>query len=270
MLLKVGSKGDDVKKVQLKLNLLPADGIFGSGTKEAVKKWQKASGLDADGMIGTESLRVLYTEPRESIADVGELKLNKLVNAIPYDVVSQIAECAEKFEINTPLRLAHFLAQCAHESADFTATHENLNYSAKGLKGVFSKYFHGSLADGYARQPEKIAARVYANRMGNGDEASKEGYKYRGRGYIQLTGKSNYSSFNDTVDDDVVSNPDLVESKYPLLSAAWFWNNNSLNAKADKGSSDSVVTTITKRVNGGTNGLADRLKKFKTFYALLS
>ncbi|WP_292926465.1 glycoside hydrolase family 19 protein [Nitrosomonas sp.] len=126
------------------------------------------------------------------------------------------------------------------------------------------------MADSYARQPEKIASRVYGGRMGNGDEASKEGYKYRGRGYIQLTGKDNYSKFAQTVSDDILNNPDLVASKYPLLSAAWFWNTRLLNQLADEGSSDDVVTKITKKVNGGVIGLDDRIKHFKNYFPLLA
>lgn len=270
MLLKIGSKGDDVKEMQLKLEILPADGIFGSGTARVVKKWQRNNALKADGIVGDKTLALLYAEPRESIADVGDLKLNSLVGAIPYDVVTQIAASVEKFEINTPLRLAHFLAQCSHESANFTATHENLNYSAKGLRNTFRKYFRGNLSDNYARQPERIGARVYASRMGNGNEASKEGYLYRGRGYIQLTGKNNYTAFSESVEEDIVNNPELVESTYPLLSAAWFWDTNSLNKKANKGSRDSHVKSITRTINGGTNGLKDRINKFKKYYALLN
>jgi len=137
------------------------------------------------------------------------------------------------------------------------------------LRKVFSKYFPGDLADSYARQPEKIASRVYANRMGNGDEASKEGYKYRGRGYIQLTGKDNYITFAKAIGDDVAANPDWVKTKYPLLSAAWFWNTKALNDLADQGASDDVVTRITKKVNGGTLGLDNRICHFKQYYDLL-
>ncbi|NBQ69105.1 MAG: glycoside hydrolase family 19 protein [Nitrosomonadaceae bacterium] len=198
------------------------------------------------------------------------LPLDKLKTHVPDAVLAQIPDCAAKFGIDSPLRLAHFLAQCAHESAEFKALEENLNYSADGLKKVFSKYFPGDLADSYARQPEKIASRVYANRMGNGDEASKEGYKYRGRGYIQLTGKDNYSAFAKAIGDDVAANPDWVKTKYPLLSAAWFWNTKALNDLADQGASDDVVTKITKKVNGGTLGLDDRINHFKQYYALLA
>lgn len=198
------------------------------------------------------------------------LKVDKLKARVPDLIINQIPLCASKFHINTPLRLAHFLAQCSHESAGFKVTQENLNYSADGLKKTFPKYFPDNLAGSYARQPQKIAARIYGGRMGNGDEASKEGYKYRGRGYIQLTGKDNYRAFDKTVDDDILNNPDLVSDKYPLLSAAWFWSSRSINKLADKGSSDKVVTSVTKKINGGTIGLADRITRFKKFYALLT
>lgn len=198
------------------------------------------------------------------------LSLDGLKTHVPDTVLDQIPDCAEKFNINTPLRLAHFLAQCAHESAEFTALQEKLNYSAVRLKQVFPKYFPDNLADSYAYQPEKIASRIYGNRMGNGDEASGEGYQYRGRGYIQLTGKDNYRAFAQTVSDDILQDPDLVATKYPLLSAAWFWNTRSLNPLADQGSDDQVVTSITKKVNGGLNGLDDRIQHFKNYYALLT
>lgn len=198
------------------------------------------------------------------------MNLEKLKGHVPDKVIEQIPEVMQKFGVNTPLRLAHFLAQCGHESGGFKLTQENLNYSAKGLMGIFKKYFPTeALANAYARKPEKIANRVYASRMGNGAEASGEGYKFRGRGYIQLTGKQNYTAFDATVPESIVDNPDLVATKYPLASAAWFWSKNGLNAIADTGSSTEVVTKITKRVNGGTIGLADRIKHFKEYHTLL-
>ncbi len=176
----------------------------------------------------------------------------------------------DKFQINTPLRLCHFLAQCGHESGNFKAVNENLNYGAKGLRGIFGKYFPtDAKAAEYERKPEKIANLVYGGRMGNGPEASGDGYKYRGRGYIQLTGKDNYAAFDKVVAEDITATPDLVATKYPLLSAAWFWNSRKLNELADKGATDAEVTSITKKVNGGTIGLEDRIKHFKEFYSLL-
>jgi putative chitinase len=197
------------------------------------------------------------------------VNLDKLKGHIPDAVLAQIPDTATKFNITTPLRLAHFLAQCGHESAGFKAVNENLNYSVDGLKKIFSKYFPGTLAEGYARQPEKIASKVYGNRMGNGNEASKEGWKYRGRGYIQLTGKDNYKAFDATVDDDILNNPDLIATKYPLMSAAWFFERGKIWAVCDKGSDKSTVTSVTMKVNGGTIGLEDRIKHFNEYYNLL-
>ena len=199
------------------------------------------------------------------------MNLDKLKGHVPDTVIAQIPGVMESFGVNTPLRLAHFLAQCGHESGGFRLTQENLNYSAKGLMGIFKKYFPTqALADAYARKPEKIANKVYGGRMGNGLEATGEGYKFRGRGYIQLTGKQNYTAFDLVVEDDILANPDLVSSKHALSSAAWFWKKNGLNLIADTGSSSEVVTKITKRVNGGTIGLPDRIKHFKEYHALLA
>jgi len=196
------------------------------------------------------------------------MDLKKLGTKLPMAVIDQIPSVIEKFKIDTPLRLAHFLAQCAHESGDFKATIESLNYSAKGLLATFPKYFTAETAALYERKPEKIANIVYANRMGNDNVA--DGWKYKGRGFIQLTGKSGYAAFDKIVPEDILANPDLVASKYPLLSAAWFWNSRDLNSIADRGATDLTVTQITKKVNGGTIGLPDRIAKFKLFNSLIS
>lgn len=195
--------------------------------------------------------------------------LELLKGHIPDKVIEELPEVVSRFNITTTLRLAHFLSQCAHESGNFAHVVENLNYSAQGLKRVFGKYFPGNLNESYARKPEKIGSRVYGGRMGNGDESTKEGFKFRGRGYIQLTGKSNFSRFSQFIGEDVVANPELVSTKYPLTSAAFFFESNNLWSICDKGSSTEVVTLLTKRINGGTNGLADRIAKFKKFYALI-
>ena len=199
------------------------------------------------------------------------MNLEKLKGHIPDSVISQIPDTMQKFELNTPLRLAHFLAQTGHESGGFKATTENLNYGAKGLLGIFKKYFPTEAkAKEYERKPEKIANLVYGGRMGNGPEASGEGFKFRGRGDIQLTGKDNYKAFDAVVPEDILANPDLVATKYPLLSAAWFFHKNGLHKLADGGATDAVVTSVTKRVNGGTIGLADRIKHFKEYHNLLA
>jgi putative chitinase len=274
MLLKNGSSGPEVKQLQEKLGLT-ADGQFGPGTETKVKEWQAANGLSADGIVGPASWsKLMGAAPAQAAAPVAipvsEFKLANLKGHVPDTVIAQIPDTAAKFGITTPLRLAHFLAQCGHESGGFKAVQENLNYGAKGLRGIFAKYFPtDAKALEYERKPEKIANLVYGNRMGNGAETTGEGYKFRGRGYIQLTGKDNYSRFDKTVDEDIVSNPDLVATKYPLASAAFFFQSNGLWAICDKGADDATVTSVTKRVNGGTIGLPDRLKHFKEYYALL-
>jgi putative chitinase len=281
MLLKVGSKGEDVKKLQSFLGL-GADGSFGPGTEKAVKGWQSANGLTADGLVGDGTWAKMFPTgapspatpaPAVSSAPIppSSFKLEKLKGHIPDSVIAQIPDTAAKFNITTPLRLAHFLSQCGHESGGFKAVNENLNYSAKGLMGTFKKYFPTEdLAKKYERKPELIASKVYANRMANGDEASKDGYKFRGRGYIQLTGRDNYTKFSKFIGEDCVAGSDLVATKYPLASAAFFFDSNKLWSICDKGADEATVTAVTKRVNGGTIGLSDRLKHFKEYYALLA
>ena len=167
----------------------------------------------------------------------------------------------EEFEINTKARQAMFLAQCAHESGHFRLVSENLNYSADGLRRVFPKYFRDVDANDYHRQPEKIANRVYSSRMGNGDEASGDGWRFRGRGLIQLTGKSNYIACSEDLEVDLLENPDyLLTPEGAARSAAWFWWQNDLNDYADKGD----IVGCSKRVNGGTIGLEDRKELYES------
>ncbi len=168
-------------------------------------------------------------------------------------------------------RAAHFFAQTAHESGGFKAFSENLNYGAKGLTGLFRKYFPtAALARQYERQPMKIANRVYANRMGNGDEASGDGWKFRGRGALQLTGKSNYQAFADYIGrPDVMDNPDLVAGELCFESALWFFDRNKLWSICDQGINDAAIVQLTKRINGGTHGLDDRRIKTKKYAAWL-
>ena len=190
---------------------------------------------------------------------------------LPKAAATYMVQIVEKYNIKNPLHLAHFLAQIGHESGNFQYVSENLNYSADGLRKIFPKYFSDNVvAMKYARNSEAIASRVYGNRMGNGDEASKEGFKFRGRGYIQLTGKANYQAFSDFIKEDCVANPDLVSTKYPMDSAIWFFDKNKLWDICSKGAGDDVVTAVTKRVNGGTHGLADRIAKFKLYYSLIT
>jgi len=271
MVLKLVSKGIEVDKLQLFLGI-PQTGNFDKSVEKALKSWQKSNGLKSDGIVGPNTLKkmgILLAEDIKNVASDVTFKLDNLKGYIPDNVISQIPETAKNFGITNVLRLSHFLSQCAHESGGFKSVSENLNYSAEGLKKTFGKYFPGNLNESYAKNPEKIASRVYGGRMGNGDESTKEGWKYRGRGYIQLTGKSNYEAFDKIVEDDIVNNPDLVATKYPMMSAAFFFDKNKLWSICDKGSDDATVTSVTKRVNGGTLGLDDRIKKFKKIYDLL-
>jgi putative chitinase len=204
-------------------------------------------------MITKEELKKHYPNAKPEVLDA---------------LVSSLDVLGEKYGVNSPLRLAHFLAQTAHESGGFRLTEENLNYSADSLNKVFPKYFKnaGRDAQEYHLQPEKIANVVYASRMGNGDTDSGDGYKFRGRGLIQLTGRSNYTNFakdNGIEVDEAVAY--LTTPKGAVESAGWFWNKNGLNALADKDD----VTAVTKRINGGTIGLDDRKKHTEEFKEIL-
>jgi putative chitinase len=281
--LEQGSSGPAVKDLQQKLMDLGfdpkgVDGVFGPGTTAAVMAFQQSKGLQVDGVAGPATMAALQsaeggndddpgggdvtnTKPAPAVA----LDLSGLTGKVPANVIAQIPDTAAEFGINTKLRLAHFLAQCALESVNFTATVENLNYSARRIPQVFGKYFKGVNVAPYAHNPQKLGSRVYANRMGNGNEASGDGFKYRGRGYIQLTGKNNYSSFSKFIGEDCVANPDLVATTYPLASAAFYFTSNNIWAICDQGADVATVTKVTKAVNGGTTGLAERLQNFKLF-----
>lgn len=190
----------------------------------------------------------------------------------PESWVNSMNEVFPTYDINTPQRIAAFLAQCGHESGGWTVFEENLNYSAKGLNGIFKKYFPTlESAVPYERKPEKIANKVYGGRMGNGPESSGDGWKYRGRGPIQLTGKSNYTQFAKDMFDDwqnVLENPDWVtaDRDFALMSAIWFWNKNGLNKWADVGD----IKELTRRINGGYIGLEDRIHHYKEAIELLT
>ncbi len=235
MLLKIGSTGEDVKKLQTKLGLT-ADGSFGPNTEKKVKEWQAANGLTADGIVGAGTWGKMFP----LVIPESPFKLQNLVGHIPNDVIVQIPDTAAKFNITNILRLTHFLAQCAHESGNWR--------------------YRTELASGAA----------YEGRRDLGNTQPGDGVKFKGRGYIQLTGRANYKSFSTFVGVDCVANPELVATTYPMMSAAFFFNSNNLWTICDRGATDDVVTSVTRRVNGGTNGLADRLKHFKEYYPLLA
>ena len=184
---------------------------------------------------------------------------------IPENLQQYFDDTIKRYEINTDLRVAHFLAQLLHESQNFKCVSENLNYSSTGLINIFHKYFPNTeSAINYAKRPAMIASKVYANRYGNGDENSQDGWKYHGRGYIQLTFKDNYQSYSTHSGLDCVNNPDLLLLPQNAMdSAGWFFSIlKNLNPIADKGNSVEVVTAITKAINGGVNGLQQRIENF--------
>lgn len=194
--------------------------------------------------------------------------LQERIGVIPDGVFGpNTMKAAMNFFKMTPERAAHFFGQTAHETGGFTLFTENLNHSAQSLQNTFGKYFPGNLEESYAKNPEKIANRVYANRMGNGNEASGDGWKYRGRGAIQLTGKSNYKAFSEYIKNpEIMKNPDLISTTYSFESALFFFDKNKLWRICDKGVTKSVILELTKRINGGTNGLEDRETKTFKFY----
>jgi len=242
MLLKNGSNNEDVKKIQRLLGLKD-DGNFGDKTEIAVKKWQKENGLKDDGIVGDTTWDKMF--PKLVIVnkidiDNSDLNLSKLKGAIPDNVLAQIPETAKRYNITTVLRLAHFLAQCAHESGNF--------------KWVV----------------EFASGKAYEGRKDLGNTEPGDGVKFKGRGYIQLTGRANYTKFTAFCGEDCVTNPDLVATKYPMMSAAYFFNNVKLWPICDKGSDVATITAVTRKVNGGTNGLDDRINYFNKFYKLLN
>ena len=291
--LKQGSTGPEVTALQIQLKTLGfdpkgTDGNFGPGTKAALVAFQKSKGLQPDGAAGPLTMVALglgvagaNTAQPSSAAPTSAassvtlsapgLNLSGLTGHLPTAVIAQIPETAAKFGIKSNLRLAHFLAQCALESNRFKATVENLNYSAQRLLKVFPKYFKGVDPTGYANNSIKIGNRVYANRMGNGDEASGDGYRFRGRGYIQLTGRNNYTSFSNFIGEDCVANPDLVATTYPLASAAFFFNSNNIWPVCDQGASDATVRAVSIRVNGqNPHAVPERTAFFKEFFGALT
>lgn len=261
---KMAAKGDP-KVFELQKTLIArgakitADGIMGPATKKAQQEFPdpkpasapvKSAAVNSGGLISVEVLQKLFPKNKNCT------ELSAALNAV-----------LPQYQINTPQRIAGFLAQCGHESAGFTVLAENLNYSAEGLCKVFPKRFPTvAVAQPYHRQPEKIANKIYCDRMGNGSEASGEGYKFRGRGAIQLTGKDNYSKFAKSIGktlDETVAYCETLEGA--ICSAAWFWDTNKINACADCGD----IVAMTKKINGGTIGLEDRKKHYAEALHLL-
>ena len=195
--------------------------------------------------------------------------LNKLHNKIPIQVLNELGDVMKQFNITNSFRLTHFLAQVAHESGNFRYTRENLNYSAEGLLKVFPKYFDKNTAPLYARRPQAIANMVYNGRMGN-KLKSNDGWNFRGAGYIQLTGRTNFKAFSDFIGDPkIMDDPSLVATKYPLTSAAWFFDKRGLWKICDEGVDLATIRKVTRIINGGYNGVSDRVSKTNVLFNIL-
>lgn len=186
----------------------------------------------------------------------------QFIQLVPKHLQDHFKETIEKYSINTVFRCGHFLSEVMHESDDFKHKEENLNYSENGLLLTFPKYFNAETARTYARKPEQIANRIYANRMGNGNEQSGDGWRYKGRGFIQLTGKANYESLYLESDINFIQHPEkLAEDRFAMLSAGWYWDMRKINLVADRGFTDDVIKDVTRKINGGLIGITDRTEK---------
>jgi putative chitinase len=280
MLLKVGSSGDDVKELQSLLKI-GADGVFGKGTETAVKEFQAAHGLDADGIVGNGTWAALHVGAEPVVeATPGAINFNALTGKIPASALAIFPEAFAKYEINSPLRAAHFLAQIAHESGDFTIMTESMNYSTPArLVEIWPSRFSLDGSGGkrnaheYVKNQEKLAEAVYGGRKELGNSQPGDGFRFRGGGWLQLTGRDAYKGYAAYLGKSVEDTADLLRSDkhFALDAACWeYCVNMKLNRVADQGTGDDIIKKITKVVNGGYIGLADRTSHFKTYYKLLT
>lgn len=232
------------------------DGVAGPATAKALTNFQAARGLTPDGIAGVKTKKALAES-----APYG-----KLAAIVPLDLIQAVEQTFKQYRINSVDSQAQFLAQVGHESAGFTQFEENLNYSFHALRKTFRRYFSDHAAETYANKPEKIANRVYANRMGNGDLDSGDGWRYRGRGAMQLTGKNNYEQYGSAIGDKtIVKDPSQVtKAPHNILSAGWYWDAHGLNYYPTN------TRKVTKLINGGLNGLEDREKRFEEYKELLA
>ena len=263
------------------LGITPTTSNFGPKTEQAVMEFQRKHNMNVTGIVD----KVVWDKMVEStvgnnVVNVKTLNISVLQKELPQSVYNELPLVIDTFGINTPLRLAHFLAQCSHESGGFKILVESTNYTANRMAEIWPKRFSinpdvrpflpNKLAISLHGKPELLANTVYANRIGNGGIDSGDGWNYRGRGYIQLTGRANYTEFNRFVSDDIVSNPELVATKYPLLSAGWFFHKKDINSISDMGSDIKTIRSVSIKVNGGVIGLNHRMSEFNKFYKLLT
>lgn len=264
MNLKTGDTGSNVLQLQRYLKVQPVTGYYGTITMAAVKTWQAHNKFPQTGNVSDLMWEAMFPSTRK------RLDLNKLKGIIPDKVIAQLTKALPRIKNPSILVMSHFIAQCMVESMNFTKTRENLNYSEEGLYETFNKYFPTlSMAELYAHQPEKIANRVYANRMGNGSPESGDGWKFRAAGYIGTTGRTNFYRLSKYLAVDVISNPELVATAYPLEAALFYFTDANIWPVCEEGSSISTTTKVRKLVNGGTIGLDDAIAYFNKVYITL-
>lgn len=277
MLLKLGASGDDVAELQTLLKI-KSDGSFGPGTEAAVKTWQTAHGLTADGIVGNATWSALHTVSEPTVAATpGAVNFSALSGKIPAAILAIFPDTFAKYEINSPLRAAHFLAQIAHESGDFTIKTESMNYSTPArIVEIWPSRFNldgtggKKNANDYIKNQEKLAEAVYGGRMGNNNPG--DGFRFRGGGWLQLTGKDAYKGYASYLGKTVEDTADLLrtDNHYALDAACWeYCINMKLNRVADQGPTDDIVKKITKIVNGAYIGLAERQSNFSKFWNAL-
>jgi len=276
MIIRNGSTGDDVKKIQEKLGL-KVDGVFGPGTELAVKKWQTENGLMSDGIVGDGTWNKMFGSEPSHVVSNGVLDLNKLKGILPQSIFDILPDAFTKYEINTPLRVSHFLGQIAHESGDFTIKTESMNYTTPSrIVDIWPSRFNldGSKdkknANKYIKNQELLAEAVYGGRMGNNNPG--DGFRFRGGGFLQLTGKEAYQGYAKYLGKSVEETADLLrsENKYAMDAACWeYVINKKLNPIADQGMTEEIIVIITRKINGGIIGLDDRRTKVKHYYSIL-
>lgn len=272
MLLKIGSKGDEVLKLQSRLNSPSPDGVFGKATDILVKTFQRENGLLADGKVGQSTWDRLFppvigdaVTSGTSVTGAAHSDLRKLKGLIPMKVIEQLIAAPQLRDKNN-VAMSHFLSQCCEESQCFTVTRENLNYDAHGLRTYFHTHFEEHEYANFAHKPERIGDRVYGNRMGNN---ATNGYENRGAGYIQTTGGDNLRELGIYLGVDVLSNPQIVADKYPLESALFFFDHNRIWPHAYE-PTYRCCSDITHRVNGGQTHLKERWEYFQSIHKRLT
>lgn len=263
MNLKLGDKGTNVKDLQTKLGLDDNDGIFGNDTKSAVIAWQQNNSLPQTGIVDDKMWSLLF--PQQPADE--SLLTQALKDELGDTVTKQLIEAMQKFPITNKYRIAHLLAQCAHESMNFTHTAENMNYNADALRSIFK--VDSVTASRIAHNPQAIANTVYANHYGNGGPETNDGWNFRGKGYLGTTFKANYIALRDHTGIDVVSNPDLVTTDLAMISGAFYFDNHHLWSICDKGISRDIAIKVTTPINAKCLGLEERIKYLNKFYNLL-